>query len=234
VIILNDFEATGFGIDTMKPGEYVELTNFGRKLDGTIAVIGAGTGLGVSILTYEMGKHFPIPSEGGHVDIPIQIDDSTDIKLLTFLKNKKLYSDAEDIVSGRGIVNIYNFLLTQKIKHDKKISAIIKKSSTEEKPALITKYALEDKDTLCIKTLELFIKYYARVARNLALTSMCSELAISGGIAPRILPALQDVFVEEFVQHEVQSMRKILEMMTILVVVNTDLGIQGAFNVLKS
>ncbi|MGV8171497.1 MAG: ROK family protein, partial [Candidatus Woesearchaeota archaeon] len=186
VILLNDFEAIGFGIDILKQENYIELTNIGRRPEGTIAVIGAGTGLGMSILTREGNKHFPIPSEGGHVSLPILSNDTLDLKLQSFLINKNRYKDAEDIVSGRGIVNIYDFLMTQKIKHNNKIKLLIKNSPNKEKPALITKYALEDRDALCMRTLELFIKYYSRIARNLALTTLCSEMIIAGGIAPKI------------------------------------------------
>ena len=234
VTLLNDFEAIGFGIDTLKPEQYTELTNLGRNSDGTLAIIGAGTGLGMSILPYYDNSHLPILSEGGHVDLPLQANDKIDIKLYTFLKQKKLYRDAEDVVSGRGLVNIYRFFLEQNIKHNKKIRLEIGKVKDEEKPALITKYALEDKDVVCMRTVQLFIKYYARIARNLALTSLCSELIISGGIAPKILPALQDVFVNEFVQHDVPNMRKLLEQVSIFVIINPNVGLYGALNAVKT
>jgi glucokinase len=234
VVLLNDFEALGFGIDNLKSENYMELTNIGRQPGGTIAIIGAGTGLGMSILPNYDGRYMPIPSEGGHIDLPVRMDDKMDIKLQSFLLQKRLYKDAEDVVSGRGIVSMYKFLQTQKVRQNKKIRLIISKASEADKPALITKYALEDRDMLCIRTLELFIKYYARVSRNLALTSMCSELIIAGGIAPKILSALQDVFVEEFVQHDKENMRKLLERISILVLVDPDVTLYGAFNAIKS
>ncbi|MGV8141144.1 MAG: glucokinase [Candidatus Woesearchaeota archaeon] len=234
VILLNDFEALGLGIDRLRSQDYSELTNLGRQAEGTTSIIGAGTGLGMSILPYCDGRHIPIPSEGGHVHLPILANDVIDIRFQSFLMKKKKYKDAEDVVSGRGIVNIYTFLQTQKVRQDKKVKSVISRTPDEHKPALITKYALEDKDALCIRTLELFVKYYARMARNLALTSMCSELIIAGGIAPKILSALQDVFVEEFVQHEKVNMRKMLECITILVLVDPDVGLYGALNAIKS
>jgi len=234
VLLINDFEAIGFSVDVLKSENYLELTNLGRNSSGTTAIIGAGTGLGVSILPYTNGKHTPVLSEGGHVDLPIVANDNIDIKLQSFLIQKKKYYDAEDVVSGRGIVNIYNFLLTQKIKHDKKIRLSISKIPDVEKPAYITKYALEDKDTLCLRTLELFIRYYARIARNLALTTTCSELILAGGISPKIVSALQDMFVEEFIQHNLENMRKILERVSIIVLVDPDIGLYGALNALKS
>jgi len=234
VMLLNDFEAIGYGIDTLKSENYLELTNLGRNSSGTTAIIGAGTGLGMCILPLSNGRRIPISSEGGHCDLPIITIDKMDIQLQTFLLKKKLYKDAEDIVSGRGIVNIYKFLLTQKVKHNPKIKSDISKKSDEEKPAYITKYALEDKDALCILTLELFIKYYARIARNFALTTICSELILAGGIAPKIISALQDVFVDEFVEHDVENMRKILERIPIIVLVDPDVGLYGALNALKT
>jgi glucokinase len=234
VLLLNDFEALGFSIITLKPETFTELTNLGTNDKGTIAIIGAGTGLGVSIVPYAKGLRIPILSEGGHVDLPISTKDKTDLKLQSYFMQKKFYTSAEDMISGRGIVNIYKFLLTQNLKHSKKIQSEISKTCDAEKPALITKCALEDKDTLCIQVLELFIKYYARVSRNLALTTVCSELILAGGIAPKILPALQDVFVDEFVQHDDENMRKILEEIPIIVLVNPDVSLYGALNALKT
>ena len=159
----------------------------------------------------------------------------SDIKdLQSFLIQKKRYKDVEDILSGRGIVNIYNFLLTQKVKHNKKIKLAIHNVTDAEKPAFITKYALEDRDALCIRTVELFIKYYARMSKNLALTTLCSELIIAGGIAPKILSALQDVFVDEFIQHDIENMRKILERIPIIVLVDPDVSLYGALNALRT
>ena len=233
VVLLNDFEAIGLGIDGLKPESYRELTNLGFNDKGTIAVIGAGTGLGMSIIPNISGKGIPIPSEGGHIDLPILVTDKIDVKLQSFLIQKKLYKDSEDVVSGRGIVNIYKFLLTQKIKHDKKIRLLIAKSTDEEKPAMITKYALEDRDLLCIRTLELFIKYYARIAKNLALMTTCSQMILAGGIAPKIASALEDVFVEEFVQHKLEIMRKMLERTPIIVITDFNISLYGALKALS-
>jgi glucokinase len=233
VLLLNDFEAAGFGLDLLKSEQYLELTNFGRRAGDTIAVIGAGTGLGTSIVPIISGKHIPLPSEGGHVDFPLDTTSQTDLKLITYLRQKKLYNDAEDIVSGKGILNIYNFLLTQKIKHNPKYNKAIMKVSDKEKPALISKYALEDRDLLCIKTMELFIKYYARIARNLAISSMSSELVIAGGIAPKISSAMQDVFLEEFTKHQNPRIHKMLELMSVIIIMDTDIELYGALNALK-
>ncbi|HEY9705135.1 MAG TPA: ROK family protein, partial [Allocoleopsis sp.] len=79
VIIINDFEAIGLGINMLEDSEYHELTELGRNTSGNISVIGAGTGLGVSILPYSQKSRIPMQSEGGHVDLPIRIDDKLDV-----------------------------------------------------------------------------------------------------------------------------------------------------------
>jgi glucokinase len=234
IMLLNDFEAIGLAFDKLKNTQYIELTTHGRNPYGTIAIIGAGTGLGVSILAYNNHKYYPLISEGGHIDFPIISTNKMDTKLQSFLIQKKLYKDSEDIVSGRGIINIYNFLLTQKTKHNDKIKKEIDKAEKEEKPAMIMKYALEDKDITCIKTLELFIKYYARIAKNLALTTHCQEMVISGGIAPQIISAMQDSFVEEFIAHNREEFRKLLERITIIVLTDSDIGLYCVANAVKA
>lgn len=233
VFLINDFEAVGFSVDTLKQEQYTELTNLGSNTAGTIVVIGAGTGLGVSILPYYKKKHVPLASEGGHVDLPILSDDSIDVKLESFLIKKKLYKSAEDVVSGRGIANIYSFLLTQKIKHSEKIRREIAKAKMTERPAMITRHALEGKDALCLMTVELFVKYYAKMARNLALSTLCTELVIAGGIAPKILSILQDMFVEEFTQHSIEDIRKIVERTSVIVLTDPDISLYGALNALN-
>ena len=233
VIFLNDFEAVGFGIDTLKPNQYTELTSYGHSNTGTISLIGAGTGLGMGILVENGKKHLPLPSEGGHMDVFIRPDNSLELQLYNYLKKKELILDNESIVSGRGITNIYEFLITKKIKHSKKISTEIKKSNVLEKPSLITKYALEEKDVLCLKTMELFTIFYARIAKNLAILTLCSELVIAGGIAPKVIGFLKDGFIESFKQTSHRHLRNWLENMTILVITDEDVSLYGAYNALK-
>ena len=62
VILLNDFEAIGFGIPQLHESQTTPLTENGW-LTGTIAIIGAGTGLGTTTVIYEQGRCIPIPSE---------------------------------------------------------------------------------------------------------------------------------------------------------------------------
>lgn len=229
--LLNDFEALGLSIDTLKPENYVELNNKGINFSGTITLIGAGTGLGLSILYEYNNKHYPLLSEGGHSSVFFNIESKLEIEFFKFLKKQKKVIDLETVVSGKGIVNIYEFLLTKKIKHNKKICAEIKKSN--DKSSLISKYALQDRDFLCLKTMQLFILFYSRAARDFALSTMCTTLVIGGGISPKILPLLKEMFVESFVQHERIEYRKILENISVIVLTEPELAYKGCYSALK-
>ena len=69
--ILNDFEAIGYGInllDTNNGNDLLRLKPDIQCQEGTKALMGAGTGVGKSILLYRNGTHIPIASEGGHMD----------------------------------------------------------------------------------------------------------------------------------------------------------------------
>ncbi len=233
IFLINDFEAIGFAVDVMKTEQYTELTSYGRNNKGTIAIIGAGTGLGMSILA-DLGnnKHLPVASEGGHANIPFN-DEVLEIKFQKFLTKNKLANEYETLISGRGIVNIYKFLLTQKLKHNKKIELAVKKASEEQKPAIITSVAVNEKDVLCLKVMALFVRFYAKAARNLVLTTKCSELIIAGGIASKNIVFMQAGFIESFAQHDTKQMKNILERTTILVITDYNISLYGTANALN-
>ena len=231
VILLNDFEALGLGIDGIRKEQYEELTSKDIDTKGIIAVAGAGTGLGISILYEYEGRHYPIPSEGGHSSIIFDLESRLEKDLYLYLKKKKIPMEAESIISGRGLLSLYDFLLAKKIKHNEKIRKEIGKSRN---PVLITRYALQDKDPLCVKASELLVMFYARVCRQLALFSLCSTLVISGPIMNSLRPILQEMFLETFIQHSHTEARKMLESMSVIILTEPELALAGCFRALKS
>ena len=233
ILLINDFEAIGYAYDIMNTSQYVELSSLGRNGLGRASIIGAGTGLGTCMLIYQKGAHLPIQSEGGHTEIWINPLNTLEVQLYKYFKTKNILLDNESILSGPGIINIYNFLLSKKLRHNKKIAIEIRKASFENKPVLITKNAIEEKDYLCLKVLEIFIIFYARIAKNLCINNLCSELVIAGGIAPNILPLMQESFIEAFTSHERRYIRNMLENTTVLVIIDRNIGLIGAANAQK-
>ena len=108
VRLINDFQAIGYGIETLLP-EDVMLLQAGTVVEnGVRAVIGAGTGLGEGILVWCDDAYRVLPSEGGHVNFgPV---DEQQIELLKYLSTQHTTVTYEHLCSGPGLQNIYQFL----------------------------------------------------------------------------------------------------------------------------
>lgn len=192
VKLLNDLEATAYGMLYLNEEEFVSLNETGRKTKGNIAVIAAGTGLGEAILFWDGKEYHPIGTEGGHTDFaPIS---SQQDKLLTWLRKRYPgHVSYERIVSGVGIYIIYEFLSETGFAHEPKAMLNIKEG--EDKSAMISQCALTQKDPLCLETLKLFAEIYGAEAGNLALKSMSlGGVYIGGGIAPKIMPIIKSEY----------------------------------------
>src|SRR3989339_12180 len=215
--ILNDFEIIGHAVNVpalQKGGIRAIRSVKGKHTKNAVkAIIGAGTGLGKSILLFDECHmaHVPIKSEGGHAEFPAQ--SAEELALLHFIKKRRSIKgpvEWEDLVSGRGIAGIYAYL-RQKRKHIATVATKAIDSARAGKPALISLY--RKKDRLCREAFELFASYYARCARNFALETLCySGLYIAGGIAAKNSDLfLSRRFVEEFQASDTlaQELRKI-------------------------
>ena len=105
--LLNDLEATAYGIFTLDNDEFHTLNEGTMRHSGNKALIAAGTGLGQSIL-YDDGRHFrPLASEGGHGDFAPRND--LEIELLRYLIGRFRHVSYERVLSGPGLFNIYRF-----------------------------------------------------------------------------------------------------------------------------
>jgi len=225
VVLLNDLEATAYGMLYLKDDEFISLNPNGRKVEGNRAVIAAGTGLGEAMLFYDGAHYHPIGSEGGHSDFA-SVSQEQD-KLLQWMR-KRYHSHVsfERILSGPGIYTLYEFLLDNDFAPQP--TAMIQLKSTEDKSAMISKLALEDKNPLCVKTLELFCEIYAAEAGNLALKSMAlGGVYIGGGIAPKILPFMTN---GNFMNHFANKGRfeELLRGMEVKISLNDETALLGA------
>ncbi|MBS3137268.1 ROK family protein [Candidatus Woesearchaeota archaeon] len=237
IYLLNDFEALGYGINKIlnssKSSQYStkELTTIkkGKPVRlKTIALLGAGTGLGKSIAVYNKDKNIyqPFPSEGGHADFPIQ--NYYELQLAEFIRKQTNYTNLcyEDILSGKGIVHIYDFLYLKYEYNLKKEQLALKKKidKADDKAALISKN--RKTDFLCKETFRLFAKYYAICLRNLALETMpLSGIYIGGGIAAKNADIFNYLFIQEFEKHDVY--RHLLKNIPIYLITDKTLSLYG-------
>jgi glucokinase len=206
ISLLNDFAANSFGILGLKDFDVHTLQEGAARENSPIAVIGAGTGLGEAFLVPQGKKYQIFASEGGHTDFAPRND--LEMELLKYLqaKLKIEHISVERVVSGQGIVSIYQFLRDG--NYEEESSAIGDKirlweqesKKTIDPASIISQAAFKQSDRLSEKTMDIFIRAYGAETGNLALKLLSyGGIYIAGGIAAKILPLMQDGrFLETF------------------------------------
>lgn len=189
VVLINDLEATAYGMLTLPPEKLMVINSGVGDAHGNAALIAAGTGLGEAILLRDRkGEYHVSASEGGHTDYAPSTE--TEIELLRYLWSSFGHVSWERVLSGSGIVNIYNFLShTGYFPELTEITARI--SDADDRAAAITKIAQAGESPLCVKVLDMFLHNYGAAAGNLALKALATGgLYIGGGIAPKLVQNL--------------------------------------------
>jgi len=223
-LLINDLEANAWGIGGLAPSDLVPLNRGSQTPVGNQAVIAPGTGLGEAGLFWDGGRHHVFACEGGHADFAPQGD--LQIELLRFLEQRFGHVSYERILSGPGLVNVYEFLRqAESGKESQELASAMKHG---DPAAAISRAALDGTDALAEKTLDLWIKVYGAEASNLALKAMATGgLFLAGGISPKILPKLQGPsFMQSFLDKG--RMRSLVEAMPVQVIMNEKAGLLGA------
>lgn len=174
--VINDFTALALGVPHLTPDDYTQLGGSKPVKGAPIGIIGPGTGLGVGAVVFgQDGKAVPITTEGGHVTMPATTE--REFKMFEWLKQTKYHHiSAERVISGKGIVNIYNALC-----------GLDGLTLPERTPAEITEAALNKTCKTCEEVLDLFCHFLGVAAGNLALTyGAFGGIYIAGGIVPRL------------------------------------------------
>lgn len=188
-LFLNDLEATAYGLTTL-PADRLATIHAGRSHGSTRAVIAAGTGLGAAILSDAGGQPRALPTEAGHVDFAPR-DDEEDA-LLEWLRSRHGRVSLERVVSGPGLVAIYEFLRDTG-RRDEPSWLAERLAATEHKGEVISSASLAGEAAICEEALARFVSAYGAAAGNLALSCLSlGGVYVGGGIAPDILPALLD------------------------------------------
>jgi glucokinase len=148
------------------------------------------------------------------------------IALLKFLTARFGHVSYERILSGPGLVNVYEFL--READCEKESPGVADAMKKGDPAAAISRAALESSDALAEKALDLFIAVYGAEASNLGLKTMATGgLFLAGGISPKILPKLKGpCFMQAFLDKG--RMRHLVEGMPVHVVTNEKVGLLGA------
>jgi glucokinase len=125
-----------------------------------------------------------------------------EIELLKYLKGKYKNVSYERIVSGQGLVDIFNFL--KDMDYDKIEKDVLRKFESEDSAAVISKAALSKKCKVCVKALDIFVSVLGAQAGNMVLNLVATGgVYLGGGIPPKIKDKLIDgTFIKSYLDKE--------------------------------
>ncbi len=224
VFLINDLEATAFGLAALGDNDYVTIHEGGSESGGNMAIIAPGTGLGEAGLYWDGSVYHPFATEGGHTDFDPRTP--LDISLLQYLQKKYGIVSWERVIAGPGIHDIYQFLLGERKDGE---PGWLKKAIQEDDPsAIISKAAVEKTDPVCIETMDLYVRYLARESSNLVLKMKATGgLFLGGGIPPKISSLLKDKgFYQNFL--DCDRMQNLLKNIPFRIILNNKTALLGA------
>ncbi|MGV7120535.1 glucokinase [Sphingopyxis sp. 550A] len=187
--LVNDFEAVGHAVAQAGEAYFERLTGPDEPLPvtGTISIIGPGTGLGVAHVWRDGADYRVQATEGGHIDFaPL---DSIEDAILARLRTRHRRVSVERVVSGPGIVDIYETLASMEGR-----------AITPLDDRTIWTRAMRGEDALAAAAADRFCLSLGSVAGDLALAQGASGVVIAGGLGLRIRDQLvRSGFPERFV-----------------------------------
>ena len=235
--IINDFQAVAFGLEMLADDELLVLQEGSAPEDVFFppkVVIGAGTGLGQALLVRLSGprsaEYAVIPSEGGHCDFAAGNDLQRD--LLSYLATQQKRVTVEDVLSGRGLVNIYRFLVHKYPASANQALAVAMQNG--DAAAAVGEAAISASDSLARQAVDLFVEIYGTQAGNYALTCMAKGgVYIAGGIACKLRECFKNErFINAF--NDKAPMQELVKNIPVKLVLNEQTGLKGAALVASS
>ncbi len=233
-VIINDFTAVSYGlpfVDLADPKQAAVLHAGAGPQGGVRAVIGAETGMGVGVLVDHGAHHVALASEGGHMDFaPF---DTVTARFRSFVEKRTgSVPSVEQCCSGIGLRNLYDFALDGGwLDHGSALVSEIEAAGYENLPRLVREGA--EHDTGCQKILHTFVRIYARFAATIAVAVLPrAGMYLAGRLGADNLSAFvkNDLFRSTFLQHGNAVIRRFLEEMPLVMLMNDDVALIGAAN----
>ena len=174
LLVLNDFTALALSLPALDPSEIRQVGRGAALAGAPIALIGAGTGLGISGLLPAQGRWIPIQGEGGHA--AFSPADEREDAVLGVLRERFGHVSTERLVSGPGLVNIYRAL-----------SVLDRDMPRDLEPQEVAELGMRGGDARCQEALTMFCAVLGMAAGNLVITlGARGGLFIGGGIVPKL------------------------------------------------
>lgn len=227
VRLLNDLDAMAHAVPFLQSDDLYTLNTGKPTVNGTLAIIAPGTGLGEAFLTWDGNRYRSHPSEGGHTDFAPT--DVREVELLRYLLARNAHVSYEHVCSGVGLPNIYAYLKeSTSIREPEWLTEQL--AGAGDPTPIIINAALQGEAScaLGVATVKTFVAILAAEAGNLALKVLATGgVYIGGGIPPRLLPFLQEeVFVERF--RNKGRLAEILTNIPVHLITNPEIALLGA------
>ena len=213
VHFMNDFQASALGIPHLKAEDLVCLNSGMHENEATRVAVGAGTGLGVSWMLNDGANTRAWSTEGGHIDFaPV---DEQQIELLKFLIRRHGHVSYERLLSGDGLVALYEFC------------------SGNERAGIDAAWVhaeAENNNQAASRAMSLFVSIYGAFVGNMALLfKPQGGIYITGGIAAKIISWMKsDDFISAYLNKG--RMRALAEQTSVYLVINERVGVIGAIS----
>lgn len=172
--VINDFAANAVAIPHLAATDCMQVGAGAPAAGAPIGLIGPGTGLGVSALISSSGGPLPVPGEGGHVTMAAA--SARESAVLDIMRGRYDHVSAERVLSGPGLINLYNALC--------ELSHV---PAAQLTPSQITSPHIWEDEPQSREATAMFCAMLGTVAGNLALTlGARGGIYVAGGIVPRL------------------------------------------------
>lgn len=185
-LVINDFTALAMSLPALTPSDLRSVGGGVAVAGAPVALLGPGTGLGVSgLLPNPAGRYTAVSGEGGHTTLAASNDQEA--ALLAVLRQQFHHVSAERVLSGAGLVNLY-----------RAVCAMQGIPARDVQPSDVTQAAVDGSDPQCVATVRFFTQFLGSVAGNLALTlGALGGVFVGGGIVPRLGAAFDETLFRQ-------------------------------------
>lgn len=214
-IVMNDFEALARSIPHLTGDDFLPVKPGTVDPRAPRLVMGPGTGMGQALIVPFDGADRIISTEGGHVSFAPHTDE--EFEILKMIGETHRHVSIERLLSGQGLINIYQALCTLRKKPGMTLSA-------EE----ISRAAIEEKDPMAVNTVNMFCAMLGRVAGDAVLSAGArGGVFLGGGILPKIKEIfLKSDFIDRFLDKG--RMRCYLDDVPVQMIVGKSTALVGA------
>lgn len=237
VLVINDFIAISYGIPTLNVDDPQQIYKM-PHLDGSLpeskpatkAVIGPGTGMGISFLAFDGEKYIPASSEGGHITFAPFDKDSQEFR--DYMQAKiGCVPGVEPLCAGQGLANLYEWWRDSRGVPQNEAFKKIEETEAGDRPKYISRAS--DTDPVAAEMMRLWVKMLARYASDMcALFLPFGGFYLAGGAMQKDLRWLigDNLFMQFFEQNYNPNILPLLKKVPVYIIKDYSISLYGAAN----